>query len=69
MTRFRTGRLLTCPCFLEAIPRSEMIRALVSHCNGEHTDGEVVRSEYRSGERCFFIETAADRQSTAIGLG
>lgn len=71
MTRFRTGRLLTCTCFLEAVPRSEMIRALVAHCTGEHpvSEGQAVRTEYRSGDHRFHIETAADRQSTAIRLG
>lgn len=68
MTRFPTGRLIACSCFLEAVPRPEMIRALVAHCGGDNADGQAVRSEHRSGNQRFFIETTADRQSTAIGL-
>lgn len=67
-SRFRTGPVQPCACFLSVIPRSVMIGAIVRHCGEEPRDGEVIRSDHAHEGYRFHIETRADRDQTVIRL-
>ena len=69
-SRFRTGQLHVSPYLLEAIPRHAFVQAIIRHVTDERPliDGQPIRSDFRHADITFHLETAADRQSTAIRL-
>ena len=67
-TNFRTGQLYVGPDFLESIPRTALICAIVRHATSLPIHGEAVRTHHEHEGRSFYLETGSDRQSTSFRL-
>jgi hypothetical protein len=67
MPNFRMGRLTADAAFLEAVPRPAMVAALKTHAAAPDASGPI-RTQHHHDGLGFYLETDAERTSTAIRL-
>jgi hypothetical protein len=69
-TLFRLGAIVATPDFLNAVPRPAMVAAIKRHATESRPvrEGQPILSDFKHGDKTFYLLTASDRRWTAIRL-